>query len=370
MRALPALVVVVAATVAPLASGGCYTVPALEDAGTDAAIHAGDGSGGGSGGGSGSNSGSSSGSGASSSSSSGASSDASPHGDAGPCTGGILCACMNAMDCETGLLCAQPNTFVGQAIFTAANIGGGNGFCTKGCCSSQDCPTGSVCWASGEGGQYCVDPTWLGRSKPTSNRIGGAMCASGADCLSGLCVGGACADTCCSYRSSSSECTYPGATCAFGVFPGKQGIDSHFAPHCGPASGATQTGNPCNVNSDCQGGLCYPFGGAMGSDCTEPCRNSSDCSGNSDSYCDWDVLGGSGTDVYAACFPLGSLDGYGASCTSNTMCGSGVCNPNNCTGPCFADGDCSGGPQGWRCTPGIQLTFQTAGTYSVLSCGP
>jgi hypothetical protein len=124
------------------------------------------------------------------------------------------------------------------------------------------------------------------------------------------------------------------------------------------------------VNTDCQGGLCYPFGGMLGNECTEPCRNSTDCE-DSDSYCDWDVLGGSGTDVYAACFPLLSgYYGYGASCSTDSTCGSGVCDGMHCSGPCFGTNDCANGPSGWRCTPGVQLTFQTAGTYSVLSCGP
>lgn len=366
MRAIPALVTV-AAIVAPLAGAGCYTVPALEtDGGTDGATHPSDGSSG-----SGSSSGSSSGSGASSGSgsSSGGPGDASTHGDAAACGGAVLCSCMNAMDCTTAL-CAQPNTFAGQAIFTAAGIAAGSGFCTKECCSSADCPTGSVCWASGEGGQYCVDPKWIGRSKPAAPPTleGGFACNTGSQCNSGLCVSGACADTCCSFSESSTNCASPNASCVFGTFPGMQGIDSHFAPHCGARPGNTQTGNPCTVNADCQGGLCYPFGGTLGDECTEACRNSPDCGGGS--YCDWDVAGGSGTDVYAACFPQVMGAGYGASCSSNSACASNVCNGANCSAPCFADGDCSGGPQGWHCSPGVQLIFQTAGTYSVLSCGP
>ena len=82
--------------------------------------------------------------------------------------------------------------------------------------------------------------------------------------------------------------------------------------------------------------------------------------------CTWDV---NGSDVYAACFPLNMLSGFGASCSNDNQCASGICNSTNCTGPCFADGDCSG-VSGWRCTPDIVLSFMTVGNYSVLSCGP
>ncbi len=351
MRELPALVTV-AAIVVPLASVDCYSVPDVAKP-SDGGIASSDGplrpetSGSSSGSGGGTSS-----SGGSSGSSSGGGNDAAPP-DAS-CTG-LLCPCNNANDCASGV-CAQTST-VGGAL-------GHAGFCTKGCCTSADCLSGTVCYAPGEGGQYCVDPTWLGRSKPASNLRGGATCSTGSDCLSGLCVGGACADTCCSFASSSMECE---TSCVFGTFPGMQGVDTHFAPHCAPLTGNTQTTFPCSQNSDCQGGLCYDFGGAVGSECTQPCRTSStspECGSNS--VCAWDVQG---SDAYAACFPLGTLGSFGASCSNDTQCGSGVCNSTNCTGPCFADGDCTA-VTGWRCAPNIVINFTTVGMYPVLSCGP
>lgn len=360
MRALPALVTV-AAIVVPLASGACYSVPALEqpdgghgsssgsdaDAGRDVFEPSVDSSGGSSSGGS-----------------SGGHVDASGGPDAA-CTG-ILCPCMNASECTTDAPVCGTTAALGQAIFTAAN-NGSTGFCTKPCCTSTNCPSGTVCWASGEGGQYCVDPTWVGRSKPAaaSTLIGGSSCSTGSQCNSGLCANGTCADTCCSYADSATECASPDATCAFGAFPGMQGIDSHFAPHCAPLPGNTQTGNPCSQNSDCQGGLCYDFGGSLGSECTQPCRTSQGCV--SDSVCGWDIQG---NDVYAACFPLeGQQGGYGASCGGNNDCASLVCNMSTCTAPCFADSDCNG-VSGWSCTQDIVYTFSQQGSYSLLSCGP
>jgi len=357
MRALPALVTV-AAIVAPLAGASCYTVPALQDGGTgtssgrdaDRDVSAsGSGSSSGSGGSSGSSSGSGSGSDGGSGSSSGGAS----------CDGGVLCSCANASDCSSASSICATSSIVGVTLNNAV----GN-FCTKECCASSDCPSGTVCYASGEGGQYCVDPTWLGRQKPAAPPTlqGGSSCSTGSQCNSGLCVNGACADTCCSYASSS--CASPNASCIFGAFPGKQGIDTHFAPHCAALPGNTQTGNPCSSNSQCQGGLCYDFGGSLGADCTQPCRTSPEC--GSGSVCAWDVQG---SDVYAACFPLGMYGNFGASCSNDNQCASLVCNTTNCTGPCFSDGDCSAVPN-WRCTPSIVIDFMTAGMYSVLSCGP
>src|ERR1019366_1307700 len=85
--------------------------------------------------------------------------DASSKGDGG-CKGtGTLCPCNNASDCSTGV-CALSET-VGAQLYTAA---GNASFCTTPCCTSIDCAAGTVCFASGVGGNYCVNPAWLGRS--------------------------------------------------------------------------------------------------------------------------------------------------------------------------------------------------------------
>src|SRR6516162_4307360 len=159
MRALPALVSV-AAIVAPLASAGCYSVPDYNP-GHDGGTSTAEGSSGGDANRDGS--GSNSGSGGSSGSSSGGSGDGSVKPDAS-CNGAVLCSCVNAMDCASRV-CAL-SVDVGPTLFQAA---GSNQFCTQACCTSVDCPAGTVCFASGEGGQYCVDPAWLGRATPGPN---------------------------------------------------------------------------------------------------------------------------------------------------------------------------------------------------------
>ncbi len=268
------------------------------------------------------------------------------------CTG-VLCPCNNAADC-TGhsKVCAQSIT-VGQAFYTAA---GGNNFCTLGCCTSADCPGGTVCFASGQGGQYCVDPSWLGRSTPGASAQGGALCGAGTDCRSGLCAGGRCADTCCSWASSTAECT-DAEQCVFGTFPGASSLDKHFAPHCG-AGGGTPFGNSCTGNGDCQGGLCYQTG--TGGYCTQPCR-SQECGFGYACQVDEE-----GNDVYAACFPWMPDAVEGAACTSNNQCQGDWCGTTSqCTSICFTSSDCI---SGWTCTP--QPSTLATGNYLLLVCGP
>jgi hypothetical protein len=279
--------------------------------------------------------------------------DAKVTGDAA-CTG-VLCPCNNDTDCSPTVspICAQQIT-VGQPVYAAA---GGTNFCTAPCCTSADCPAGSVCFASGVGGQYCVNPAWVGRSIPSAAALGGAVCSTDADCRSGLCAGGSCADTCCSLASSAAECA-GGALCTFGPFPGKTSIDTQFAPRCGPPSGAGGDGAFCTVNGDCQGGLC-----AQGL-CTSPCRTTGEC--NPGSVCDFDS---SGADIYWACFP--ETEGTGAEgdpCSGvDSQCASNWCGPNGlCENECFTDADCS--VSGWTCMPEPNTTH--AGSYVFLICQP
>jgi hypothetical protein len=372
MRALPALVTVaaivaplalvtVAAIVAPLASVGCYSVPDVQDGGTssgggDASRDA-----------TGPNLDSSSSSGGSNGSGSGGSSGGAGDGSVSDasCNGAVLCPCGNAMGCKSGV-CAQ-SMDVGATLFGKA---GGNPFCSQACCTSRDCPSGTVCFASGEGGQYCVDPAWIGRATPASNAmntLGGSPCSTNADCRSGLCASGACADTCCSLASSGSECASQDS-CVFGTFPGQQGIDTHFAPHCG-ATGPQPYGSLCTSNSDCQGGLCFQSGSS--SNCTNPCRSQSECgSGNA---CQFYEQGG---DLYSACFPLQMGQGtgdLGATCSMDLQCLGLYCNTGaqggQCTGPCFTNADCAAVP-GWRCTPQLSIGMLPTGNYNALGCGP
>jgi hypothetical protein len=296
----------------------------------------------------------------SSGSSSGGHPEAGPS-DAGCTDGGSLCSCGSASDCATGTpICAQ-SVDVGSDL-------GHTGFCTKPCCTSTDCSEGSVCFASGQGGNYCVDPAWLGRSTPASSAIGGAACTGNGDCRSGLCIAGSsgkvCADTCCSFAKSGAECA-SGSQCAFGFFQGGTSIDTHFAALCGPPGGAGTAGSPCSISSECAGGFCYAGEGP--SFCVQPCAAPTEC--GSGYACQLDI---NGTDLYAACFNLGSngTAPQGTSCSSPGYCLGLLCNAGYCSNLCFSDAVCT---SGWRCKPELDTSYPLGPQnqeYTVLACGP
>lgn len=273
-----------------------------------------------------------------------------PPKDAG-CT--TLCSCNNGSDCPKGV-CANSLT-VGSSLFSAA---GANNFCTLACCTSADCPAGTVCYASGQGGQYCVAPSWVGRSAPGS-AVGGTTCSSDSACRSGLCAAGRCADTCCSLASSASQCG-GGTVCAFGAFPGRTSFDTHFAPHCQPQVGSLGFGASCSNSSQCRGGLCYQSTGA--GNCTNPCEGSGECGpGNG---CQIDQQG---SDLYFACFPTPGSIMEGQACTSDQQCAGYWCgSTNECTDVCLRNADCT--VAGWYCR--TEPDMGPNGTYNVLVCGP
>ena len=281
--------------------------------------------------------------------------DSSGDPDSGCGSGGLLCACANSQGCTTGF-CASALA-VGPSLYAAA---GSSNFCTVACCTSADCPGSSVCYASGAGGQYCVDPAWLGRSAAQGGLIGGASCGVDGDCRSGLCAGAACADTCCSLAYSATQCD-ASTVCAFGTFPGN-GFDTHFAARCAPPGGTIGYGDPCGSNDQCVGGLCYNYGG--GTACTNPCEANTDCPEGSG--CFYDVMG---NDVYAACFPTMGTREEGAACMMDTDCRSEWCQTTSlCTSTCARNADCTV-VGGWTCRPEGETIDMTL-MYDVLMCGP
>ncbi|MGD0527775.1 MAG: hypothetical protein ABSE49_21760 [Polyangiaceae bacterium] len=282
----------------------------------------------------------------------GSTTDTTVPSEAGPCT--VNCPCANDSDCTTAKgaegICAQ-----------SADVGadlGHTGFCSEPCCTSASCDPGSVCFASGAGGNYCVNPAWLARSTTLGDSTGGATCTSNAQCRSGLCTGGKCADTCCSFADSSAECA-SGTECAFGAFPGTS-PDIHFAARCSAPGGAQTAGSPCSVSSECAGGLCYT--NASNPFCVAPCSTSTECGGGYG--CQLDIQGG---DIYAGCFLVNGQDAQGSPCNDFTQCLGGLCSAaGECTNICFSDSVCEGG---WRCSPMLDNEYP-AGDPTVLACGP
>jgi hypothetical protein len=268
------------------------------------------------------------------------------------CGGKMLCPCANSQGCTEGF-CGD-EVALSPALFAAA---GNTNICTRPCCTSADCSGSTVCFATGAGGNYCVNPAWLGRGA-TGARVGGATCVHDGDCRSGLCSGGACADTCCSWNYSPTQCT-SGTSCVFGYFPGR-GFDTHFAAYCTASTGMPYD-TPCSDSSQCAGGLCY--NDTQSSACTIPCESNADCMGDA---CDWDQIG---NDWVAHCYLANGNGDLGAPCSSPQNCMNDYCNPESqCTTTCFKDSDCQS--NGWTCRPDYVTFAMSTTTYEILFCGP
>jgi hypothetical protein len=269
-----------------------------------------------------------------------------------------------------------------------ADLEGGAGVCTKACCTSSDCDKGSVCFATGGGGNYCVPAATLGDRATTGplNAPAGQACDAGSSCRSGLCssIPSFCADTCCagparSMANSAGQCLQ-GMACRIGTFQGA-GNDMNYVPRCAVPMGASgNNGSPCTSNSDCRSNLCLNDT-AQDLTCRDPCRKPEDCSGmgmfQAAQTCEYLQLSGTGAAInplVAACVPLTpsgpNLPDAAADwgpCKTSSDCARGYCGQSTagmvCVSVCFGDGDCvSSG----MCRP--QTLLVNGAVYSVLAC--
>jgi hypothetical protein len=285
----------------------------------------------------------------------------------GPCRA-LGCSCAGASACDSGI-CADALTVTSGLYMAAGNAN----FCTQPCCTSADCGAGTVCFATGQGGDYCVNPGWIGRVQGLGAGQGGASCGTGENCRSGLCDTNSmtCIDTCCSSGSASTDCA-TGQTCQFDAFPGATSIDKNYSAFCAVPVGTHTDGQTCNNgNIDCQSNLCASFPPDPTVACRGACRSTSDCGANED--CEYILPPGQTANpmpIVAACAPpqgTGML-AEGAACnTTNDDC-QGFCDPNTslCTDVCFANSDCT--MTTWRCRPET-VPVSGGGSYSVLCCG-
>jgi hypothetical protein len=281
-----------------------------------------------------------------------------PSPDSGACRT-FGCKCGGQADCDS-LLCVDKVAVTG-ALFAAA---GSYSFCSQPCCTSSDCPAGSVCFGTDAGGNYCVKPAWLGdRSQSLGTGLGGQPCSTGADCRSGLCPAADsshCADTCCSTMSAASECSgAPNTTCVYKNFPGT-GFDVNFTANCAVANpGGLPPGRLCGQNSDCASNLC------SGS-CLAACRNSSNCNSALD-VC-WYLFLLSTSQLVSACSQHDGTAVPGAPCPGGMRdCGNDLCVGGTCTDVCYSDKDCAGVPGLPHCLPAL-LTVSGGGSVEAPIC--
>jgi hypothetical protein len=299
--------------------------------------------------------------------------EAAPPPDGTPTCNTIGCSCSGDGDCASNV-CGDSSTFPSN-LYGAV---GGHAVCTQPCCTSGDCPTGSVCFPAsvgGTGGNYCVTTTVLMISGTGAGQ-GGASCGTGRDCRSGVCSGSMCADTCCSDQAATPECA-SGTTCQFSAFPGA-GIEVNYAAICATSQGTGTNGSMCTGNNRCVSGLCAADTQFGNSYCHDACRSGTDCGGGfACGYAQVTTTGttGSTTAIVAACSQTsgGGLSD-GAKCDpTNDMC-QGFCDSNTmtCTDVCFADSDCSAA-SGGHCRPEKIMVYNnqgvSGGTFTVLACG-
>jgi len=233
-------------------------------------------------------------------------------------------ACASDAECLS-VFCLDPNV---------VRLDGAS-FCSVLCCTSDDCPDGFVCWASGSGANACVERDRLGFA--AGGAADGTACGADGDCASGLCGGGRCASPCC----TDGDC---GANpCGAVQAVGRAEDTSVLACR---ASGGGAFGEGCLYGNDCETGLC------LGVSCTRGCCTSDECGG--DFVCTF--VPNATADYFRVCADRGGIWGYGVGsaevgedCGVAEDCRSTECEPSGvCTDACCSDDDC---PNGWACRP-------------------
>ena len=253
--------------------------------------------------------------------------------------------CVADSVCTTGI-CA--NSGMVPAAWTNAGR-----FCTKTCCSSNDCAAGSVCAQAGTGGRYCVKASLVGIAGVGTKRTG-ESCVGPEACRSGRCEGGSCTDACCTDSSCGS-----GQRCT--VVAVATGTSSQSGLHC-RASRGSSAASRCTSTDDCSSGVCR----VLSTNILEPklcmasCCSSASC-GNAIGLlsiyrlrCSYERPDGA-TAVVATCREGANPSGkrIGEACLVDGDCFSNQCDSvlGKCTDVCCTHDDCSREAAGWRCVP-------------------
>lgn len=207
-------------------------------------------------------------------------------------------------------------------------------FCTKPCCTSEQCPSDMVCFNPGTGGNYCV-PGARVRRPTLGTAPGGGDCDGGATCRSGSCFSGKCSDTCC----ADAQCQ-DGTYCRLNQLPSPfDGGTPSETFVCSPtsfSSGPQLDGELCSGVTKCSRGVLTCVDG----ECSPPCCGMSTCPGTDQClpavFPDTQKVG-------KLCFDRsGSTKDVGDACVAMKDCRSGLCDPDTkrCTDTCCTDDDC------------------------------
>jgi hypothetical protein len=245
-------------------------------------------------------------------------------GSSGAGTGGspaIGTPCAGDSACASGDFCADARQF----LLTGGSI------CMRGCCRSEDCDGGSVCWPTPAGPNLCLPIKLVSRATPGAVAAGGA-CSEHGDCRSGHCENERCLDTCCSH----TNCAQAGGDCTLRALPGT----TRMTFLCGAGPGGGNTGEWCTSGGNCRSGVCD--GGFR---CTRRCCSQVDC--GSGRWCPFTTLVSSSGWAVPVC-NVTSNSGTtpnGQACGTDTDCASRRCRDFGavgklCTDACCSDLDC------------------------------
>jgi hypothetical protein len=247
-------------------------------------------------------------------------------------------------------LYGDPEVGIGDSAGSAPGPGGycsGHGKCAGGACSCRgnfappDC---STCLAGYSGPDCAVTCP------------GGPTCSGNGTCNNGVCACNA------AYAPPDCSVTCPGGPTCSGHGTCSAGTCKCNAGYSGADCSVTCPGGPtCSGNGTCNNGVCACNAAYAPPDCSVTCPGGPTCSGHgtcSAGACTC-TAGYSGPSCSVNC-GSNSACPDGNACTTNTQCGSRVCNGNVCKAPgcsphcnqgasCGANGDCGSGV----CTSGL-----------------
>lgn len=237
--------------------------------------------------------------------------------------------------CVVSAQCAE-----GACVPARALTGGSGSVCAKACCDDTQCPSGRICWASGNGGRACVLPGTIGSASGAGAL--GSPCTRGTECASARCLDGVCSQTC----SADPSCP-SGDSCALLL---SDDLDPEQVLACTPDTGGAAVGEACGSTS-CASRMCVFRLEVGGSVCLGGCRTTADCPDTM--YCGSVMVGGgmgSPRTNIQSCEPRIHSGGAtsGESCTTGWSCRDLACVGNRCADTCCTDAHC---PTDYTCAP-------------------
>lgn len=293
--------------------------------------------------------------------------------------------CSNDAECQSGLcfgeagsqpLCRKPCTVAAQDCYSGyycADVGAGRGACLPGspppkkkadgesCTSHEDCESNWCVTFIGTNLSYCrracnlsdwlcpagttcvsYGSTEYGVCMPDVNKSKtGEACASGFECVTGICWQPQNGPSYCTQNCISGWCPQ-GMTCQDG---------GYFGMICVLPEGVEPTGKPdgaqCTKNEDCASGWCVPLIGTSQTFCRRACNLN-------DWLCPWGTSCVSyGNPNFGVCMPDIGKARTGEACSQGTDCVTGICWPD-ANGQGYCTQSCIGMwcPEGLQCFDG------------------